>query len=358
MILATALACATSDDGETDTPPDTDTETPPPDTVDTGFQGPFVTTTSNADGTSTTVVAATSTVDWRLFSFADGEIGNVEDPASATGWDLAFRREVVRVNGGVSGSGTVDAAVLDGIGFDVLAWPPVGGYAVDLPDDDGDGDTVDETVFFTWYDYDYDVHRLHPADRRYVVRTPAGDVRMRFDTYYAADDGNSGHPTFTWSFLEPGGPLAALVPEGFEADASAGRIWLSLREQVAVLPADALQSDDWDVALELATVVLDGGVSGPAMLGAVRRAEPYEDVTEAPPGPYAQDAADDDGDGVPEYAFEGAFVDDGAGSYMPAPATWVIERPDGSHDKLAFDSYDQGGTGLPAHVRYRTTVLP
>jgi len=320
--ITLALAGCAGAEGDDLPPPDTTTDTGD---SSTGPEGPFVTTTDNGDGTFTTVVAATSLVDWVAFSFQDGEL-TVADLTSSTDWDLAFRREIILVNNGPSGPGTVDAAVLDQIDFESIHWPPVAGYAIDATGD-ANGDLLEDQVFATWFDYVYEEHRLYPADRRYVVRTPDGAVRMRFDTYYAASDGNSGHPTFTWSWLEAGGPLTGTAA-ALTVDASKAWAWVSLREWVALTPPVPATSDEWDLALHEGEVALNGGVSGPGMLTAAAVASPFSSVTTAPPSGYVADAAGDP-------AID-AFVSDGAGGWTVAPVTFVIARPDGTHTKIGF----------------------
>lgn len=101
------------------------------------------------------------------------------DPA----WDLSFRRYEIRVNGGVSGEGTVEGVVLDGVAYEDLVEVPEDGWVTDEPD--GDGDELDDLVFFTWYDYHYETHTLTPADRVYALRS--GDAlvyRIGFLDYY------------------------------------------------------------------------------------------------------------------------------------------------------------------------------
>ena len=316
--LAVALAACSGGKGD-------DLPRPPEESGDTGSTGPvgpLVTTTDHGDGTFTTVVAATSLVDWVAFSFADGELD--VDIATSTDWDLAFRREIILVNAGPSGPGTVDAAVLDGVSFEAIRWPPVAGYAIDATGD-ANGDLLEDQVFATWFDYVYAEHRLYPADRRYVVRTPDGAVRMRFDTYYAASDGNSGHPTFTWSWLEAGGPLTG-TESALTVDATEWA-WVSLRDWVALAPPVPATSDEWEVGFHGGEVALNGGVSGTGGLTAATVEAPFASVTSAPGSGYAADAAGDP-------AID-AFTPDGKG-WTVSPDTFVIARPDGSHAKVGF----------------------
>ncbi len=340
VLLACALGCA-SDPGTDDTDGDTD----PSDDTATGPAGPFVTTTDNGDGTYTTVVAATSTRDWVYLSFANGELTGI-DPATSAEWDLAFRREIILVNSGDSGPGTVDAAVLDGIAFEVIRWAPIAGYAVDATGD-ADGNALEDQVFATWFDYVYEEHHLYPADRRYVVRTPNGAVRIRFDTYYAASDNNSGYPTFTWAWLEDGGPLSGTATL-LTADAASAWVRILLREWVATDPPDPAASDDWDVGIFQAEVALNGGVSGPGGLLAAPVAAPFATVATAPATGYVADAADANADGIPEYALASAFVPDGSGGYEAAPTTFVVARPAATHDKLGFTTWATTAPATPS----------
>src|SRR5688572_27417744 len=73
-----------------------------------------------ADGVVTTLVDATSATAWRYLDF---ETGLSVDPASTT-WDLGFSRFRVRTNGGVSGNGRVQVAVLDGRTFESITQAP------------------------------------------------------------------------------------------------------------------------------------------------------------------------------------------------------------------------------------------
>jgi hypothetical protein len=342
ILVAGLAACSSGDD--TDDIDDTDT----PGTSDSGTAptGPKVETTDNGDGTFTTIVAATSLEKWVVLSFANGELTDV-DLATSTAWDLAFRREIVLLNSGASGPGTVDAAVLDGIAFESIRWPAIAGYAVDATGD-ADGNGLEDQVFATWFDYVYEEHHLYPADRRYVVRTPNGPVRMRFDTYYAAADGNSGHPTFTWAWLEEGGPLTG-TSELFTVDATADWTRIALREWIATSPPNPLASDDWDVALLQGQVALNGGVSGPGGLTAASVALDFPAVATPPASGYVADAADANADGVPEYALAAAFVSDGAGGFTAtSPLTFVVARPDGTYDKLGFPTWSTTGPATPS----------
>jgi hypothetical protein len=112
----------------------------------------------------------------------DLDAGAEVDIASADR-DLSFLRYHVRLNGGASGPGTVEAAVIAGVAYDDVVAAPVDGFATDAPDADGDG--LDELVFAGWYTYDQTTHTLEPADVVYVVRTTGGAAhKVGFLSYY------------------------------------------------------------------------------------------------------------------------------------------------------------------------------
>lgn len=70
-----------------------------------------VTAPEDTPSEGTLVIAATSATDFVYVSLEDdGRVVQVADPATSTDWDIAFRRYLVKVNGGVGGPGNVAAA--------------------------------------------------------------------------------------------------------------------------------------------------------------------------------------------------------------------------------------------------------
>jgi hypothetical protein len=125
------------------------------------------------------VVDATSETDAVGYDLDTTSIVDLSDPA----WDLSFLRYFVRVNGGVSGPGGVEAVALPGVAYEEVVEVPADGWATDAPDADGDG--VDELVLLDWYVYDYAAHTLSPADVVYVVRSGEGVAhKFSFLSYY------------------------------------------------------------------------------------------------------------------------------------------------------------------------------
>ncbi|GHV72324.1 hypothetical protein FACS1894201_00860 [Bacteroidia bacterium] len=86
-----------------------------------------------------------SYTDWHFFSFAAGEIIGSCDAGDAeayeawhnrTDWDLAFHRQNIKTNSGVSGvgSGGIQKYQQETFNFDAIIEAPEDGYQTDVPD--------------------------------------------------------------------------------------------------------------------------------------------------------------------------------------------------------------------------------
>jgi hypothetical protein len=97
---------------------------------------------------------------------------------SSLAWDIALKRDNLRGNGGDSGPGAVEVAVLEGADFDAVASEVVttADFAADTfvdpvtcaPVTDAIGKPL--TRFDGWYAYDSGGMTLSPADRVYLIR--------------------------------------------------------------------------------------------------------------------------------------------------------------------------------------------
>jgi len=152
---------------------------------------------SNADGTWTTVVDATSSEVW---VGVDLDARAEADAATDATWDLAVQRFHVRTRGGANGSGGVKVAVLEGVDFASLSAAPASGYVEDQPNEG----TTQGTVFEReggWYNYEVGTHKLTPKPLVYVVRSDQGRYfKVRISNYYDAV-GTSGVLSFQWAEL-------------------------------------------------------------------------------------------------------------------------------------------------------------
>jgi len=137
---------------------------------------------------------STDSTTWVYFDLESSHIVSPESPEDSTTWDLAFQRYHIAVNGGISGTGGVEALPL---------WEEYDNFEaiVDIPEEqewltdaaDADGDGKPEYAFQSWFSYDLSTHVLSPADVVYLVQTVEGNVfRVRVIDYYSAQ-GESGY---------------------------------------------------------------------------------------------------------------------------------------------------------------------
>jgi len=112
------------------------------------------------------------------------------DARSSTNWDVALKRSSLRVNGGDSGSGNRQLAVVQAATLAEVTAGPATGYATD------DFTSADcrlaalpagepTTAFGEWYGYDVDTHAVTPKPEVYVIQRNNGSrTALRIVTYY------------------------------------------------------------------------------------------------------------------------------------------------------------------------------
>lgn len=116
----------------------------------------------------------------------------------STDWDLAIKRYVVRINGGDSGPGGVEAAIVENkTSLDQVTMAPAG--ASFQTDDWATADCQlregpigePETAIGMWYAYDVDTSRIVPNEWVILLTLRDGSTRkLRIVTYYG-DAGNA-----------------------------------------------------------------------------------------------------------------------------------------------------------------------
>lgn len=150
-------------------------------------------------GPRTVTVDATGT-GWRYFDFSHGSV--VERPGP-TGWDVAFERYRMIVNGGAGFAGRGGALTL-AAPFDSVRVLPTEGYAGST----ARGDSTN-AVLADWYDYGWTSHLLTPKPITYAVRTADGRyAKLEMLGYYCAG-AQPGCPTFRYVYQGGGGPDVA-----------------------------------------------------------------------------------------------------------------------------------------------------
>lgn len=140
---------------------------------------------------------------WVFFDFSRGSV--VSDPVG--GWDLAFNRFNVIVNGGPGFAGQGGALDLGPVPLDSVGELPVEGYGVT----EAGRDSVN-AVLERWYAYSFTSHLLTPLDRTFAIRTADGRyARLRFLSYYCPG-ARPGCVTFEYVYHGDGGRSLASDP--------------------------------------------------------------------------------------------------------------------------------------------------
>ena len=147
---------------------------------DTSFNGVdsmgTSTTTWNTSRYWETILDATSIANFMYYNFSSRDTMSItdEEAASNTAWRIAFKRDAIILNGGVSGTGEVDGVDLAVIGhldstnFDTIIDP------VTIPGADFETDAYN-LVIDDWYSYNPNTHSLALTDYVYIMKDAEGN---------------------------------------------------------------------------------------------------------------------------------------------------------------------------------------
>jgi hypothetical protein len=145
-------------------------------------------------------IDATDSVEWVYYDLDAGETTDVE-----SGWDLAFRRSLI----GVNGEAGVKVAILDGVSLEKVESAPEEGYRADEVDiwdpELSDRDKEAGLAFHQeggWYEYDMTTHKLSPRERVHVVISTEGKAFALQLVNYYDENGAGGFPTFRFMEIE------------------------------------------------------------------------------------------------------------------------------------------------------------
>ena len=121
-----------------------------------------------------------------------------DDAENNVDWDIAFQRYQIMSNGGISGSGNVEIAIIKDQDYSTIDKAPSTGYQVDAEDSEEDEDANPDYVFNqadAWYSYDISTHTLKSKAYTYIVKTTQGNYfKIAIDDYYN-EVGDSGYLT-------------------------------------------------------------------------------------------------------------------------------------------------------------------
>ena len=187
-----------------DTPPDNTPDCDPATLLPSNYR--LIPTVSNGTVQVTEAAGVTSgTIDARAGGLANAadnpyiyvdlragtkvEVNDV-DALTATTWDIALKRSSIRANGGDSGAGNRQIAIVAATSLAEVTAGPSTGYATDdFTTDDCALDALEagepHTTFGEWYGYTEDTHQLQPKPEVYVIERNNGSrTAFRIVTYY------------------------------------------------------------------------------------------------------------------------------------------------------------------------------
>lgn len=272
-----------------------------------------------------------------------------EVTAADPGWDLAFRRFNIMLNGGVSGSGNVDLAIDDVGGIEGLTQAPSGPWYTDQADGD-DEDTLPDLAFTSasegWFDYEVATHVLTPKDRVYFVRSTAGaSFKLQITDYYN-EARTPGWFEILWGSVEAGPVLPA---DAFVVEAGNDWVYLKLSTKSVVTSS---AGTSWDLAINRTRWRTNSGDSGAGVAGARVAAARYDAITASPTHGFVTDVeapvAGPSGGVESANPALNAWYDYDLNTHVltPKAQTYLVRGATGDYARLDILGYVEGKTTL------------
>ncbi|MEM6368561.1 MAG: HmuY family protein [Myxococcota bacterium] len=267
----------------------------------------------NADE-ATFSVDASSNEAFTYVNLETESVVEVSDPNSSMDWDLAFRRTLIRTNGGQSGGGLGggrevteaegETIARDGFVLDALVPPP--GPPVPM-----DQWALANGALSNWFDYDPETRAVSPRDTEFVAHAASGSTyRLRV---IAWEDGH--FEIRKWQV-----PTIGVVRSTtFDIDDESWT-YFSLRASGEVEVEDEAV-DAWDIAIRNGQIRTNGGgvlTTGEASI---------QSLFTAPEAGYQTDV-----EGLSEVMMEEAATGE----------VFAIRLADGTFAKIAFQSFRDG----------------
>ena len=177
--------------------PEETADTTPSGTVDTDTQAPVEEPIGLEALTFT--IDATKREAWVYFSFATGDVVEVEDAENSEAWDIGFQITKVKLNGGISGPAMGSVVMLTETTFQAVTEAPADGYKADTEDTLAIVPQSEKG----WYIYTGPpTHWILPLeDRVFVIKAADGTfAKVQFVGYYKDNENkkDSGFVTFKY----------------------------------------------------------------------------------------------------------------------------------------------------------------
>jgi len=195
------------------------------------------------------------------FSFAtqDTTLSGVPK-VMATGWDIAFKRDAVKLNGGASSnnSGDVEGADLGEVDF----------ADVTIADTAGVTWSSDAIDFFIndWYDYNTQTHQLTANGNVWSMVDAEGDnyIKFRIDSMVGAampPDMGTVYMTYFYQATPDSRDLSGATSEAV-IPVGAVKTYFDFSSGSTVTPVDPMSSTDWDIAFYAYDIYQNSGPNG------------------------------------------------------------------------------------------------
>ncbi len=144
-------------------------------------------------------IDATNREAWAYFSFASGDVVEIEDAENSDAWDIGFQRTQVKLNGGISGPGMGSVVMLTETTFEAVTEAPADGYKADT----ADMLAIVPQSEKSWYIYTGPPgHQILPLEGRvFVIKAADGTfAKVQFIGYYKDNEKQeeSGFVTFKY----------------------------------------------------------------------------------------------------------------------------------------------------------------
>ena len=207
VIVLFSFGCSRVDEENIEQPlqPEETTEETPTVSTGTDIQTPIAEPVGLE--TLTFTIDATNNEAWAYFSFASGDVVEVEDAENSEAWDIGFQRTQVKLNGGISGPGMGSAVMLTETTFEAVMVAPADGYREDTEDTLAIVPQSEKG----WYIYTGPpTHWILPLeDRVFVIKAADGTLaKVQFIGYYKDNENkkDSGFVTFKYAHQPDGSP--------------------------------------------------------------------------------------------------------------------------------------------------------
>jgi hypothetical protein len=182
-------------------------------------------------------------------------------PATATNWDVAFRRTEIKLNGGTStvdGGTTVAMQMDSGVAFSAVT-------AADSTGKSWTTDAIDYAVDH-WYNYNTGTHQLDMTRWVYSIVDAGGHnyAKFRVDSIIGAGmPPNMGtvYITYYYNPTADSKTLSGAVTTG-AINVGSGTGYFDFSSGAQVTPADPANSTGWDIAFNNYNLMLNSGPDG------------------------------------------------------------------------------------------------